>query len=152
MISYQIERMKGIQTILGVCCTRCMLHSAYAALGVNSWWWHGEIQRDDLTLCSCNDGKVVDEKERDGGWRWERCGAYERNWEIKCTSCLIGFWKPRIGVITCRIRTYTCRAWDVKFTRTSNSLKSQFLMMISPISSDLSLSCAQLYHHLRTRS
>jgi len=30
--------------------------------------------------------------------------------------------------------------------------KSQFLMMISLISSDLSLSCAQLYHHLRTRS
>jgi hypothetical protein len=30
--------------------------------------------------------------------------------------------------------------------------KSQFLMMISPISSDLCLSCAQLYHHLRTRS
>jgi len=30
--------------------------------------------------------------------------------------------------------------------------KSQFLMMISPISSDLSLSCAQLYHYLRTRS
>jgi hypothetical protein len=30
--------------------------------------------------------------------------------------------------------------------------KSQFLMMIAPISSDLSLSCAQLYHHLRTRN
>jgi len=30
--------------------------------------------------------------------------------------------------------------------------KSQFLMMISPFSCDLSLSCAQLYHHLRTRS
>jgi len=30
--------------------------------------------------------------------------------------------------------------------------KSQFLLMISLISSDLSLSCAQLYHHLRTRS
>jgi len=30
--------------------------------------------------------------------------------------------------------------------------KSQFLMMISPITSDLSLSFAQLYHHLRTRS
>jgi len=36
--------------------------------------------------------------------------------------------------------------------RTRNSLKSQFLMMISRISSDLSLSCAQLYHHLRTPS
>jgi len=43
-----------------------MLHTAYAALGVNSWWWHGEIERDDLTLCFSNDGRVVDEKERDG--------------------------------------------------------------------------------------
>jgi len=30
--------------------------------------------------------------------------------------------------------------------------KSKFLMMISPISSHGSLSCAQLYHYLRTRS
>jgi len=28
--------------------------------------------------------------------------------------------------------------------------KSQFLIMLSPISSDLSVSCAQPYHHLRT--
>ena len=29
-----------------------MLYSVYAVLGVNSWWCHGEIARDDLTLCS----------------------------------------------------------------------------------------------------
>jgi len=29
-----IVRMKGRRTILGVYCTRCMLHSAYAALSV----------------------------------------------------------------------------------------------------------------------
>jgi hypothetical protein len=29
-----------------------MLHSVYAVLGVNSLSWHGEIERDDLTLCS----------------------------------------------------------------------------------------------------
>ena len=39
----------------------------YAVLGVNSRLWHGEIERDDLTLCSCDDGRVVDEKESDGG-------------------------------------------------------------------------------------
>ena len=43
-----------------------MLYSAYAVLGVNSYSCHGEIERDDLTLCSCDDGRVVDEKER---WR-----------------------------------------------------------------------------------
>jgi len=29
-----------------------MLYSVYAVLGVNSWSWHEEIERDDLTLCS----------------------------------------------------------------------------------------------------
>jgi len=144
--------MKGWQTILGVSCTHCILHLAYAALGVNSWWWHGEIEWDYLTFCSSNDGRVVDEKERDGGWRWERYGGYEWTWEIRGTTCLIEFRRPRIGVITCRIKTRTCRIRDGILTRTQNSLKSQFLMMISPIFSDLSLSCAQLYHHLKTRS
>jgi len=168
MGSYEIVRMMGWQTIWGVWCTRFMLHSAYAVLGVcctwrmlhsvkaalcvHSWWWHGEIEKDDLTLCSCNDGRVVDEKERDGGWRWEQYGGYERTREIRGTTCLIGFRRPHIGVITHRIGTHTCHISDVKFTPTRNSLKSQFLIMISPISSDVSLSCAQLYHHLRTQS
>ena len=30
-----IMRMKGRQTILGGCCTRCILYSVYAVLGVN---------------------------------------------------------------------------------------------------------------------
>jgi len=44
-------RMKGRQTI-SECCTQCMLYSVYAVLGVNSWSCHGEMERDDLTLCS----------------------------------------------------------------------------------------------------
>jgi len=44
---------------------RCMLYLVYATLSVTSWWWHGEIERDDLTLCSCDDGRVVNKKERD---------------------------------------------------------------------------------------
>jgi len=138
---------------------RCMLYSVYAALSVNSWWWHGEIEMNDWTLYSCDDGRVVDKKERDGGWRWKRYGGYKWLWEIRSTTCqiglrrgFIGFRRPRIGVSSRRIRTCTCRVGDGQLTRTRNSLKSQFLMMISPISSDLSLSCAQLYHHLRTRS
>jgi len=57
-----------VYAVLGVCCTRCMLYSVYAVLGecctqwilcsvyallgVNSWSWHSEIERDDLTFCS----------------------------------------------------------------------------------------------------
>ena len=41
---------------------------------------------------------------------------------------------------------------DGKLPRTQRSIQSQFLMMISPISSHLSLSRPQVYHHRRTRS
>jgi len=64
-----IIRPKGRQSILGGFCTRSMLcseygwtgcmlvlgvclFSVYAVLGVNSWSWHWEIERDDLTLYS----------------------------------------------------------------------------------------------------
>jgi len=131
---------------------RYMLYSVSAALSVNSWRWQGEIERDDLTLCSCDDGRVVDKNNRDGGWRWERYGGYKQLWEIRSTTCLIGFRRPRIGVVTRRIGTRTCPIADSELYCPRNCLKSQFLMMISPITSDLSLSCAQLYHHLRTQS
>jgi len=111
---------------------RCMLYSVYAALGVNSWWWHGEIKRDDLTLCSCDDGRVVDEKERDGGSRWERYGAYERLREIKTTTCLIGFTRPCIGVITRRVGTRTCYIGDGQLTHKRNSLSPSFSWLLPP--------------------
>jgi len=38
--------------VLSICCTRWMLYLVYAALSVNSWLWHGDIERDDLTSCS----------------------------------------------------------------------------------------------------
>jgi len=41
-----------VYAVLGVRCTRCTLYLVYAALGVNSWSWHGEIERDDLTSVS----------------------------------------------------------------------------------------------------
>jgi len=94
----------------------------------------------------------VDEKESSGGSWCERCGGYERVCEIKRSTFLIGLGRPRIGVITCQIGTGTCLIGDGKLTLTRKSLKSQLLMMICPISSHLSPSRPQLYHHLRTRS
>jgi len=121
-----------VYAVLGVCCTWCMLYLVYAALSVYSWWWHGEIERDDSTLCSCDDGRVVDEKERDGEWRWEQFGGYERLWEIRSTTWLIGFRRPRISVITCRIGTWTCRIGDGQLTRTRNSLCPSFSWWFPP--------------------
>jgi len=134
-----IMTMKGRQTILGVSCTRCQLV-------IMTWrdreGWLNFVFRDD--------SRVVDEKEKDGGWGWEQCN-YKRSWEIRGTTCLIWLGRPRIGVITRWIWTRTCCIGDGKFTLTRNSLKSQFLMIISPVPSHLSLSCAQFYH-LRTQS
>jgi len=42
----------SVYAVLSVCCTWCMLYLVYAVLGVNSSSWHGQIERDDLTL-SC---------------------------------------------------------------------------------------------------
>jgi len=47
-----------------------MLYSVNAVLSVNSWSWHGQIERDDMTLCSYDDGRVVDENET---WTMKRC-------------------------------------------------------------------------------
>jgi len=143
---FVIMWMKGRQTILGVGCTRCMLYSV-------STYDHDMENRDKwLHFVFCNDGRVVDEKERDGRWRWrwERCGGHEQISEIRGPTCLIGFRRPRISDSTCKIGTVTCCIGDGKLTHTRNSLKSQFLMIISPIPPHISLPCSQLYHHLRT--
>jgi hypothetical protein len=124
---------------LGVCCTQSMLHFAYAACIVNWWWCRGEIERDDLSLCACIDGRVMDKKKSDGGWKWERYAGYEWLLEIRSTTDLNRFRSARIGVITRRIRTCTCCIPDGPLTWTQHSIKSQVLI-ISPISSDLSLS------------
>jgi hypothetical protein len=68
----------SVDAVLGVYYTQCMVYSVYAVLGlyytqcmlvygVNSGSWHGEIERDDLTLCSAIMVEVVDVQERDGG-------------------------------------------------------------------------------------
>jgi len=37
---------------LGVYCSQCILYLVDSVLGVNSWSWHGAIERDDLRWCS----------------------------------------------------------------------------------------------------
>jgi len=141
-----------VHAILGVCCTQCMLVLGVCCtrcqLMIMTWrdreWW--------LIFVFCNDGRFVDEKDRDGRWRWERCGWCERIWDIWGTTCLIGLGRPRISVITSWIGTHTCCIGDGTLTHARNCLNSYFLMMISPISSDLYLSRPQLYQHRRTRS
>jgi len=37
----------SVYAVLGV-----LLYSVYTVLGVNSWSWQGEIERDNISLCS----------------------------------------------------------------------------------------------------
>jgi len=130
-----------VYAVLGVCCTLCQFMIMI--------WRDGEGW---LNFVFCDDGRVMDDKERYGGWRWERCGGYERIFQISGTTWLIGLGRPRIGEITRRIGTRTCHTGDGKLTHTPNSLKSQFLIMICPTFSLLSPSLPQLYRHFRTQS
>ena len=79
--------LDSVDAVLGGCCTRWMPYSVDAVLGVNYWSWHGEMQWDDLTLCSCDDGRVVDKKER---WRM-RIGAI---WRIRANMRNQGYHMP----------------------------------------------------------
>jgi len=62
-----------------------MPYSVYEVHGVNSWWWHGEMERDDLTL---NSSALVELRTRkreingEGGNNYEKLGLTS----ILCTS------------------------------------------------------------------
>jgi len=76
-------RMKGRQTIFGVCGTQCLLYSVFAVLGVCYTRRQFMIMtwRDRegwVNFVFCDDCRVGDKKERGGGWRWERCGGYKQ--------------------------------------------------------------------------
>jgi len=120
--------------VLDVCCTRCMLHSVYAVLSVNSWSWHGD-REGWLNIAFCSDEKVVNETERDGGWRREQYGRYDWISEVECSTSHVQSGRSCIGRIPRRIGTYTWHIRDGKLTRTQFSLKSPLLMMICSISS-----------------
>jgi len=89
-------------------------------------------------------------RKREGGWRREQYRGYEQIREIRGMNWPIGFRIHRIVVPTRRIGSGTCRIRNGQLPRTQNSLQSQFLIMISPISSHPSLSRPQLYHYIRT--
>ena len=58
----------SVYSVLSVSCTQCMVYSAYAILGVNFCSWNGDIERDDLTLCSAMMGEEnANNKEHTSG-------------------------------------------------------------------------------------
>jgi len=140
---------------------RCMLYSLYAVLsvyctwcklvlGVNLWSWHGEIVRDDLILCSAMRVELWTRKREMGNDDEndvEDMSEYEKS-GLRLAWLVWG--TPRICGITHLIGTRTCRIGDGKMSCTRNSLMSQFIIKISPISSHISPSRLQLY--LRTPS
>ena len=154
---HEITRMKGWQTILGVCCTRCMLYSVYAVLGVccTQYWLMIMARRDRVGWLN-----VVFLR-----W-WKSCIPERERWEMKIRT-IWRIWSAMGNqeydlpdrVPQDSYRRYFPLNWTSYLPYQGWSIdlhtkfsKSHFLMMITPISPNLSLSCAQLYHHLRTRS
>jgi len=144
-------KLYSVYGVLGVCCTPCILYLVYAVGSVNSWSWHREIERDVWTLCFAMMVELWTRK-RDGENKWERYGGFEWIWDASGTTRQIGSERPNISVLTHWIGTGHGHIWNGKLTRTPNSLKFQFLIMISPISCHVSLSRPRLYSHLSTRS
>jgi len=103
----------------------------YAVLSIDSWSWHGVIQRDYLPLHSV---MMVEfwKIKRDGGRIWEQYGGYEQRREIRGMTCQIGFKRPHTGVLTWQIVSHTCCIRNGKLNHTWYFLKSQFLMLLSP--------------------
>jgi len=79
-----------------------------AVLGVNSRSWQGEVERDDLSSCSPVMVELWTRKKEIGDGDWDNMGGYEGMWEIRGTTCRIGFRIPRIGVRTCWIGCHAC--------------------------------------------
>jgi len=119
-----------------------MLYIMYAILGVDSCSEHGDIQRDDVTWFTL---LMVESRirNRQGGTSCDWDGGYVWMWDIWSTTYLIGFRIPAVSICTCRIIKGIGKY-------PQNSLKSLFLVIISLFTSHLALSCAQLYHQLRS--
>jgi len=127
-----IMRMKGRQTILGRCYARRILvlgvYYTQCQLMIMPW----RDREGWLNFVFCNDGKVVDNKQRNGGWRWGQCGGYARIWEMRGTTCQIQLGIPDVSVITRPIGTRTCHIGDGKLTRRRHSPSSSFSCWFAP--------------------
>jgi hypothetical protein len=146
-----------MDAVLSVCSTWCMPYLVYAVLGVcytrcqlmiMTW----QNRAGWLSFVFCDDFGVVDEKDRDMEWRWERRGGYKRIWVRRGTTSRIGLGWPHIDVITWRIGTCPCCIRDSKLSHTRNCFLFHLFTMCSPMLFPLGLSSPQFSHHLRTRS
>jgi len=127
----------SVYAVLGVCCTQCMLHSVNAVLGVCCTGCQLIIMvwRDRegwLNSVFSDDGRVMDENDRDEGWRWEQHRGYGWIWDIRDTTCLIGLGRPRSDVITHRIATDSFCIVDSTVTHTWHSLSPGYSWLFAP--------------------
>jgi len=128
-----------------------MLYSVYAVLSVNWWSWLSELERDNLTLGST---MMVELRTRwtEDGSKSLRYGGYKRRWDSRGVTCLVLFRRPCISILNQQIGSCNCHSRNGKLPPTQNSPKSQFVMMLSPISPHPSLSHPQLYLQLTIQS
>jgi len=80
----------------------------YAVLGVNSWSWHGEIERDDITSCSL---VMVELRTRE----WEMRGDGGNNLDtlgLKRTSCVSQFTIPNTVSMSSDLASDSTDTWS----------------------------------------
>jgi len=150
-------RMKGRQTIfsvyavLGVCCTQCMLYLEYAALGVNLWSWHAEIEWDDLILCSAmmvelwTRKREMGDKDADD---MEDTSGYEKSglrlaW-LGSEELILLYLDDTLGLVPAVSGMVNWLTYEIIWNPSCSWWFPPYPLV--------SLSCPQLYPHLRTPS
>jgi len=140
--------------LLTVCCTEWKMFLVYAVLEVCYTQCQLVIiiwrdQEGWPSLLFCNDGRGVEETDR---WVWIM-GMTCRIWAdmtIQGHNILHRVEKTSYRCSYPPDQESHLQYWHGQFTLTQISRMSQFVTMISPSLSYLSLSCAQLCHHLWT--
>lgn len=134
------QLLNSVYVVLGV-------HSVQCKLTIMAWRDWEELHN----FVYCDNGRVGYMNSR-GGWRWEWYRGYNWIWETRGMTCHIGFRSPHVGVLALWIWSHICLIWIAKLTCPTTFLKLQFLMMISPIFSHLTISHPHRCYHLRTWS
>jgi len=72
-----------VDALIGVCSNQCLFYSEHTVLSVNSWSWHGEIERDDLALGSAMMVELWTRKREmghDDEYNLENKSSHQKSW------------------------------------------------------------------------
>ena len=146
----------SVYAVLSVCSNRWVKDLVYAVLvyallNVNSWSWHGEIERDDLTWCS---SMMVELRIRKREMRGDQ-GKHHKKQELKRIWYVGQLTMPDTAGMSPDTAGLHTNSRYSNPHQESCTPDVSYLLITSisfPSLSSNSLFCPQLYHHCKTQS